>query len=56
MSPARLKFRHVVIDANPPGVQNDIWLPFDGDGDGLLYIVIGSKKGDAILYWYQYPG
>jgi FG-GAP-like repeat len=50
-----LAFRHEVIDPNPPGSEHDIVLLFDVNGDGRRDIVIGGKKGDVNLFWYENP-
>ena len=50
-----LTFRREVIDANPLGSQQDITLLADLNGDGRADIVIGSKKGEANLVWYENP-
>jgi hypothetical protein len=50
-----LKFRHEVIDADPPGSQHDITLIADLNGDGRNDVIIGCKNGDANLFWYENP-
>jgi len=50
-----VKFRHIVIDADPPGSQHDITLIADVNGDGRNDIVIGCKKGPVNLFWYENP-
>lgn len=50
-----VRFRHQVIDPNPPGAQMDITLLADIDGDGHTDIVIGSKAGEVNLWWYKNP-
>lgn len=40
-----MKFRHAVIDPEPPGAQHDITLLFDVNGNGKKDIVIGAKIG-----------
>jgi hypothetical protein len=50
-----LRFRHEVIDPNPPGSEHDIVLLFDVNGDGRRDIVIGGKRGDVNLFWYENP-
>ena len=51
-----LKFRHEIIDPNPPGAHIDITLIADVDGDGKQDIIIGGKQGEANLWWYKNPG
>ena len=55
MSSKPLKFRHEVIDPDPPGAHIDITLLADVDGDGLTDIIIGGKQGEANLWWYKNP-
>ncbi len=55
MSGRPLKFRHEVIDANPPGSEHDITLIFDVNGDDRNDIVIGGKAGPVNLFWYENP-
>jgi hypothetical protein len=55
MSPDELRFRHEVIDPDPPGSHHDITLLADLNGDGLRDIVIGCKEGDFHLFWYESP-
>jgi hypothetical protein len=50
-----LKFRHVVIDPDPPGSLHDITLLDDINGDGRPEIIIGGKKGPPNLFWYENP-
>ncbi|MBD3176823.1 MAG: VCBS repeat-containing protein [Armatimonadia bacterium] len=50
------RFRHEVIDADPPGSEHDITLTADLTGNGLPDIIIGGKKGDPSLFWYENPG
>ncbi|MGQ9632143.1 MAG: FG-GAP repeat domain-containing protein [bacterium] len=50
-----LKFRHEVIDPDPPGSLHDIALIADINGDGLNDIIIGGKEGDFNLFWYENP-
>ena len=49
------RFRHVVIDADPPGAKHDITLIGDLTGNGKNDIVIGGKDGDVNLFWYENP-
>ena len=48
------RFRHHVLDADPPGDLHDITLLTDLTGNGLPDIVIGGKEGG--LFWYENPG
>ena len=50
-----LKFRHEVIDPDPPGAQHDVTLIVDVNGDGRNDIIIGGKKGDPHVFWYENP-
>ena len=50
-----LKFRHELIDARPPGQEHDITLLADVNKDGRLDVIIGCKKGDYNLFWYENP-
>ena len=50
-----MKFRHEVIDPEPPGAQHDITLLFDVNGNGKKDIVIGAKIGDPNVFWYENP-
>lgn len=60
MAAKPLRFRHEVIDADPPGSHHDITLIADVDGDGLNDILIGGKcpggPDDVSLFWYRNPG
>jgi hypothetical protein len=51
-----LKFRHRVIDPDPPGSHHDIVLLADLTGNGLPDIIIGGKEGPVNLFWYENPG
>ncbi|MFQ6098694.1 MAG: FG-GAP repeat domain-containing protein [Armatimonadota bacterium] len=55
MASATLKFRHQVIDADPPGSHHDITLIADVNGDGRNDVIIGGKSGDVNLFWYENP-
>ena len=55
MTDEALKFRRVVIAADPPGSLHDITLIGDINGDGRPEIVIGGKKGPPNLFWYENP-
>jgi hypothetical protein len=50
-----LKFRHQVIDPDPPGSHHDITLVADINGDGRNEIIIGGKQGPPNLFWYENP-
>ena len=50
-----LRFRHEVIDPDPPGAQHDITLIAHVTGDGRNDIIIGGKRGDVNLFWYENP-
>lgn len=51
-----MRFRHEVIDADPPGDQHDVTLLTDLTGNGLPDLIIGGKQGDSPLFWYENPG
>lgn len=51
-----LRFRHEVIDADPPGCQHDVTLLTDLTGNGLPDLIIGGKVGESPLSWYENPG
>ncbi len=51
-----LHFRHIVIDADPPGSHHDITLLHDLTGNGLPDVIIGGKQGPPHLFWYENPG
>ena len=50
-----LVFEHQVIDNNPSGSLNDVCLIGDIDGDGRNDIVIGGKRGEGNIVWYENP-
>ena len=50
-----IRFRHSVVDPEPPGTHQDVTLLFDVNGDGFNDIVIGAFKGQDNLVWYEYP-
>ncbi|MFW6190001.1 MAG: FG-GAP repeat domain-containing protein [Planctomycetota bacterium] len=50
-----MEFQHVVVDAEPPGTENDVCLIADVNGDGHNDIVIGGKEGTGNVVWYEYP-
>jgi hypothetical protein len=50
-----VKFRHQVIDPDPPGSQHDITLVADVNGNGRNDIIIGGKQGNVTLFWYENP-
>ena len=49
------QFRHQVIDPDPPGSEHDITLIADLTGNGLNDVIIGGKRGDVNLFWYENP-
>ena len=53
MAGRALRFRHQVIDADPPGSMHDITLIADINGDGRNEIIIGGKQGPPNLFWYE---
>lgn len=55
MKSSPLKFRHEVMDADPPGWDHDITLIADVNGDGRNDVIIGGKAGDVNLFWYENP-
>ena len=55
MADTPLRFRHEVIDPDPPGSEHDITLIADINGDGRNEIIIGGKKGPPNLFWYENP-
>lgn len=55
MARPALRFRHEVIDPDPPGSLHDIVLLADINGDGRREVVIGGKKGPPNLFWYENP-
>jgi hypothetical protein len=55
MPATNLKFRHQVIDADPPGCLHDITLIADVNGNGRNDIIIGGKSGEVTLFWYENP-
>jgi hypothetical protein len=44
-----------VIDADPPGAEHDVVLIADVNGDGRNDVIVGCKKGDPSLFWYENP-
>jgi len=50
------RFRHVTIDPEPPGGEHDVTLLHDLTGNGLPDAIIGSKRGEFNLMWYENPG
>lgn len=50
-----MKFEHVVIDPETPGVRNDVCLIADVNGNGYNDIVIGGHAWDNNVVWYEYP-
>ncbi len=55
MTGPTLKFRHQVIDPDPPGSHHDITLIADVNGNGRNDIIIGGKQGPPNLFWYENP-
>lgn len=55
MARSELRFRHEVIDADPPGALHDIALIGDINGDRRNEIIIGGKQGPPNLFWYANP-
>ena len=55
MNSPSVRFRHEVIDSDPPGAHHDITLIADVNGDGRNDIIIGGKEGEANLFWYENP-
>ena len=55
MTDRPLKFRHEVIDPDPPGSEHDITLIADVNGNGRNDIIIGGKVGPPNLFWYENP-
>ena len=55
MSDSTVKFRHEVIDPDPPGEHIDVTLIADVNGNGRQDIIIGGKIGDPNVYWYENP-
>jgi len=51
----QLRFRHEVIDPDPPGSHHDITLLADVSGNSRTDIIIGGKEGDPNLFWYENP-
>jgi len=51
-----MRFRHAVLDANPPGSQHDVLLTADLTGNGLPDVIVGGKQGAHTLFWYENPG
>lgn len=50
-----MKFEHVIIDNDPVGLQMDVCLIGDVNGDGKNDIVIGGKRGEGNIVWYENP-
>lgn len=50
-----MQFEWTTIDENTPGTENDVCLIADVDGDGNNDIIIGGKRGEGNVVWYQYP-
>lgn len=56
MTTGELRFRRLIIDADPPGAHHDITLLHDLTGNGLPDVIIGGKQGPPHLFWYENPG
>jgi hypothetical protein len=50
-----MDFEYVCIDAAPPGTENDVCLIADLNSDGQNEVVIGGKKGQGNIVWYEAP-
>ncbi|MBD3391849.1 MAG: VCBS repeat-containing protein [Chitinivibrionales bacterium] len=50
-----MQFEHQVIDPSTPGIQNDICLIADVNGDGYNDIIICGKRYEKNCVWYEYP-
>ena len=50
-----LRFKHLLIDPEPPGSHHDITLLVDLTGDGRDDVIIGAKEGPVTLFWYENP-
>ncbi len=50
-----MRFRHEIIDAKTPGIENDVLLIADINGDGYNDIFVGGKRYEDNLVWYEYP-
>lgn len=50
-----LRFEHVIVDDNPVGHLNDVCLVGDVNGDGRNDIVVGGKRGEDNIVWYENP-
>jgi len=55
MAEKALRFRHEVIDADPPGARHDVTLLADFTGDGRTDIMIAGCEGDVNVFWYENP-
>ncbi|MFO8007326.1 MAG: VCBS repeat-containing protein [Candidatus Brocadiia bacterium] len=51
-----MEFEYVCVDPEPVGTENDVCLIADVNGDGLNDIIIGGKKGEGNVVWYEAPG
>lgn len=51
-----VNMRHEVLDRDPPGSQHDVLLLEDLTGNGLPDVIVGGKRGDSTLFWYENPG
>lgn len=51
-----MQFEKKTIDENTPGTENDVCLIADVNNDGHNDIIIGGKRGQGNIVWYEYPG
>jgi len=56
MAAEGLRFRHALIDPDPPGALHDVTLIADLNGDGRNDVIIGGRDGEINLFWYENPG
>ncbi|MBD3239891.1 MAG: VCBS repeat-containing protein [Chitinivibrionales bacterium] len=50
-----MRFEKITIDEHTPGTENDVCLVADVNGDGYNDIIIGGKRGEGNVVWYEYP-
>lgn len=55
MNVKHARFERIVVDSETPGVLNDVCLLADVNGDGHADIIIGGKRGEGNIVWYEYP-